>query len=66
MTNSFGVIYPSRDTTGDFIPLYQNLDSDSKLFKSITDTINLIKKNPTWKIMCHMQRFHLIISKNTK
>jgi len=37
----------SRGTPDDFIPFYQNLDSDSKLFKSITDTINLIKKDPT-------------------
>ncbi|GKS66961.1 hypothetical protein YTPLAS73_05080 [Nitrosarchaeum sp.] len=37
----------ARGTKDDFIPFYTPLDSDSKLYKSITDTINLIKKNPT-------------------
>lgn len=37
----------ARGTIDNFIPFYQSLDSDSKLFKSITDTINLIKKDPT-------------------
>lgn len=37
----------ARGTTDDFVPFYKSLDSDSKLFKSITDTINLIKEDPT-------------------
>jgi hypothetical protein len=35
-----------RGTKDDFIPFYASLDSNSKLYKSITDTINLIKKEP--------------------
>jgi len=36
----------ARGTKNDFVPFYQSLDSDSKLYKSITDTINLIRKDP--------------------
>ena len=36
-----------RGTSDDFIPFYKSLDPNSKLYKSITDTINLIKQEPT-------------------
>ncbi|MHB8602385.1 MAG: hypothetical protein ACYC6W_02510 [Nitrosotalea sp.] len=36
-----------RGTSDDFIPFYKSLDPNSKLYKSITDTINLIKQGPT-------------------
>ncbi len=35
-----------RGTGDDFIPFYKSLDPNSKLYKSITDTINLIKQEP--------------------
>ena len=35
-----------RGTSDDFIPFYKSLDPNSKLYKSITDTINLIKQEP--------------------
>lgn len=56
----------ARGTTDDYVPFYKSLDSNSKLFKSITDTINLIKKDPTLGDHCPMQRFRLITSKNTR
>ena len=36
-----------RGTSNDFVPFYKSLDPNSKLYKSITDTINLIKQEPT-------------------
>lgn len=36
-----------RGAKDDFVPFYTSLDSNSKLYKSITDTINLIRNDPT-------------------
>lgn len=36
-----------RGTKDNFVPFYKNLDSGSKLYKSITDTIELIRWEPT-------------------
>lgn len=36
-----------RGTSDDFIPFYKSLAPNSKLYKSITDTINLLKYEPT-------------------
>jgi hypothetical protein len=36
-----------RGTRDGFIPFYKSLDPNSKLFKSITDTIDLIRREPT-------------------
>ena len=36
-----------RGTRDNFIPFYTSLDPNSKLFKSITDTIDLIRREPT-------------------
>ena len=36
-----------RGTKNDFVPFWNSLDSASKLHKSIADTIDLIKNDPT-------------------
>ncbi|WP_052755626.1 hypothetical protein [Candidatus Nitrosotenuis cloacae] len=36
-----------RGTKDDFVPFYTSLNTSSKLHKSITDTIDLLKQEPT-------------------
>ena len=35
-----------RGTQDNFVPFYKNLDIASKLYKSITDTMELLRNNP--------------------
>jgi hypothetical protein len=36
-----------RGTKDDFVPFYKSLDPTSKLYKSIADTIELLRQEPT-------------------
>lgn len=55
-----------RGTSDDFIPFYKSLDPNSKLYKSITDTINLIKQGPTRGDHVEYIKSQNIILKNSR